>query len=148
MNLVKQLDEDLITAMKAHDSECLAVIREIKGNVKLANIDQKKEINDELVIDMVSRGIKTRKESIESFKAGNRRDLIDKTESEIEILNKYLPEQLSSDEVNAVIDEIFDSVKPESMKDMGKVMASATAKLKGKADMASVSKIIKEKLGA
>ena len=87
-----------------------------------------------------------RKESIVEFEKGNRQDLIDQTKAEIDILMKYLPEQLSEEEVLKVIDEIFAEVKPESQKDMGRVMKEANAKLKGKADMKTVSNIIKEKL--
>ena len=87
-----------------------------------------------------------RKDSITEFEKGNRKDLIEKTEEEIKVLENYLPEQLSMEEVIKIIDEIMDEVKPESSKDMGKVMKEAQAKLKGKADMKEVSSIIKEKL--
>lgn len=146
MDLVKQLDQDLVEAMKAHEKVRLSVIREIKAGVKQAVIDQKKEMNDELVIDVVSRGIKTRKESIKEFEKGNRKDLIEKTEEEIVILEKYLPKQLSKDEVLDIISEVFEKVKPEKASDMGKVMKELTPLLKGKADMKEVSEIIKNKL--
>lgn len=146
MNLVEMLDKDMIEAMKNHEKEKLTVIREVKAGMKQANIDQKKEINDELLIDVVSRGIKTRKESIKEFEKGNRDDLIEKTQGEIEVLNKYLPEQLSEEEINKMIEEVFEEVKPESSKDMGKVMGIITPKVKGKADMGLVSTIIREKL--
>ena len=87
-----------------------------------------------------------RKDSITEFEKGNRQDLIDKTQAEIDILMKYLPEQLSEEEVLKVIDEIFAEVKPESQKDMGRVMGLAQSKLKGKSDMKTVSTIIREKL--
>ena len=87
-----------------------------------------------------------RKDSITEFEKGGRKDLVDKTQAEIDILMKYLPEQLSHDEVKKIIDEVFTEVKPTSVKDMGKVMKEATAKLKGKADMKEVSTIVKEKL--
>jgi uncharacterized protein YqeY len=87
-----------------------------------------------------------RKDSITEFEKGGRQDLIDATQSEIDILVKYLPEQLSPEEVEKIINEIFEEVKPEGQKDMGKVMKEAQAKLKGKADMKEVSSIIKEKL--
>ena len=146
MDLVKQLDQDLVEAMKAHEKVRLSVIREIKAGVKQAVIDQKKEMNDELVIDVVSRGIKTRKESIKEFEKGNKKDLIEKTEEEIVILEKYLPKQLSKDEVLDIISEVFEKVKPEKASDMGKVMKELTPLLKGKADMKEVSEIIKNKL--
>ena len=144
--MVEQLEKDLIEAMKAKEKERLAVIRAVKAGLKQEQIDHKKEINDELLIDVVNRQVKMRKESIVEFEKGNRQDLIDQTKAEIDILMKYLPEQLSEEEVLKVIDEIFAEVKPESQKDMGRVMKEAKAKLKGKADMKTVSNIIKEKL--
>lgn len=144
--MVEQLEKDMIEAMKAKDMFRLTVIRMVKGALKQEQIDHKKEINDELLIDVVNKQIKMRKDSIAEFEKGNRQDLVEKTQSEIDILLKYLPEQLSSEEVEKIINEIFDEVKPEGMKDMGKVMGLAQGKLKGKADMKEVSTIIRNKL--
>ncbi len=144
--MVEKLDKDMIEAMKAKDKEKLTVIRMVKASLKQEQIDHKKEINDDLLIDVVNKQIKMRKDSITEFEKGNRADLVEKTQNEIDILMAYLPEQLSSEEVIKVIDEIFAEVKPESQKDMGKVMKEAQAKLKGKADMKEVSKIIRERL--
>ena len=144
--MVEQLDKDMIEAMKSKDKERLTVIRMVKASLKQEQIDHKKEINDDLLIDVVNKQIKMRKDSIAEFEKGGRQDLVDKTQEEIDILMKYLPEQLSSEEVNKIIDEIFEEVKPEGQKDMGKVMKEAQAKLKGKADMKEVSTIIREKL--
>ena len=144
--MVEKLNKDMIEAMKNKEQVRLTVIREIKGNMKLANIDQKKEINDELLVEVVSKAVKTRKESIREFEKGNRTDLIEKTNEELEILNQYLPEQLSSEEVNKIIDEAFAEVNPTGMKDMGKIMGLVNPKLKGKTDMSEVSAIIKNKL--
>lgn len=148
MNLVEQLDKDMIEAMKNHEKERLIVIREIKAGMKQANIDQKKEINDELLIEVVSRGIKTRRESIKEFEKGNRNDLVEKTQNEIDVLSKYLPEQLSAEEIIKIIDEVFAEVKPVSNKDMGKIMGVITPKVKGKADMGLVSTLIRNKLNS
>ena len=144
--MVEQLEKDMIEAMKNHEKERLMVIREVKAGLKQAQIDQKKEINDDLLIDVVNRGIKSRKDSIVEFEKGARQDLIDKTQAEIDILMNYLPEQLTEEEVKSVIEEIFAEVNPEGQKDMGKVMQEASSKLKGKADMKEVSTIIREKL--
>ncbi|MBR6137668.1 MAG: GatB/YqeY domain-containing protein [Bacilli bacterium] len=144
--MVEQLDKDMIEAMKAHEKEKLNVIRMVKASLKQEQIDHKKEINDELLIDVVNKQIKMRKDSISEFEKGGRQDLIDATQAEIDILMKYLPEQLGAEEVAKIIDEIFAEVKPEGQKDMGKVMKEAQAKLKGKADMKEVSSIIREKL--
>lgn len=144
--MVEQLNKDMIEAMKAKDKDRLTVIRMVKAALKQEQIDHKKEINDDLLIDVVNKQIKMRKDSITEFEKGGRKDLVDKTQAEIDVLMKYLPEQLSHDEVVKIIDEVFTEVKPTSVKDMGKVMKEATAKLKGKADMKEVSTIVKEKL--
>lgn len=144
--MVEQLNKDMIDAMKAKDKDRLTVIRMVKAALKQEQIDHKKEINDDLLIDVVNKQIKMRKDSITEFEKGGRKDLVDKTQAEIDILMKYLPEQLSHDEVKKIIDEVFAEVKPSSVKDMSKVMKEATAKLKGKADMKEVSTIVKEKL--
>ncbi len=142
----QRIVNDLKEAMKAQNKELLAVIRMVKGAISLEEINTKKELTDDEVISIIAKQIKTRKESIEDFKKGNRQDLIDQTNREIEILSKYMPEQLSTEEVNAIIDEIFDLVKPSSMADMGKLMGLAKEKLNGRADMGYVSKTIREKL--
>ena len=138
--------EDLKASMKAQDKEKLAVIRMVKGAISLEEINSKKELTDSEVIGIIAKQIKTRKESIEDFKKGNRQDLIDQTNREIEILNEYMPEQLSYDEVNKIIDEIFSEINPSGMQDMGKVMGIAKERLNGQADMSYVSKTIREKL--
>lgn len=148
MDLVKELDQDLIEAMKAKDSVRLTTLRAVKGNMKMQNIDHKKEINDELLIEVISKEIKTRNESIKEFEKGNRQDLIDKTKAEIEILNKYLPEQLSEEEIIEIIEKVFTEVNPTGIKDMGKVMGAVTPLVKGKADMGIVSGLIREKLNS
>ena len=144
--MVEQLEKDMIEAMKNKDKEKLTVIRMIKASLKQEQIDHKKEINDDLLIDVVNKQVKMRKDSITEFEKGNRQDLIDKTQSEIDILMNYLPEQLSDSEVEKIIDDIFAEIKPTTQQDMGKIMKEASAKLKGKADMKNVSTIIRTKL--
>ena len=144
--MVEQLEKDMIAAMKAGEKEKLTVIRMVKAALKQEQIDHKKEINDDLLIDVVNKQIKMRKDSIAEFEKANRTDLVDKTQSEIDILTTYLPEQLSTEEVEKIINDIFEEVEPEGMKDMGKVMGLAQGKLKGKADMKEVSTIIRNKL--
>lgn len=141
-----QILEDLKTAMKNQDKETLAVIRMVKGAIQMEELNTKKELSDEEVIGIIAKQIKTRKESIAEFEKASRDDLISKTESEIKILEKYLPEQLSDEEVLAIIEEAFSEVKPESMRDMGKLMGYLNPKLKGRCDMGNVSKIIRERL--
>ena len=137
---------DLVSAMKNKDKETLTVLRMVKGAIQLEEINKKQELNDEDVIAVLSKQIKTRKESIVEFEKAGRNDLVTQTQSEIDILSKYMPEQLSEEEVLKVIEEAFDTLKPEKPSDMGKLMGFVTPKLKGKADMSFVSKTIKEKL--
>ncbi len=144
--MVEKLQKDMIEAMKNHEKERLTVIRMVKAAMAQERIDHKKEENDELLIDVVNKQIKMRKDSITEFEKGGRQDLIDKTQAEIDVLMNYLPEQLSHEEVLKIIDEIFKEVNPTGPKDMGKVMGPAQAKLKGRADMKEVSSIIREKL--
>jgi len=142
----QNLLNDLVAAMKSQDKETLSVLRMVKGAIQLEEINKKSELTDEDFIGVVSKQIKTRKESIAEFEKAGRTDLVDQTKKEIEILNKYMPEQLSEEDVLKVIDEAFDTVKPQAQFDMGKLMGFVTPKLKGKADMSFVSKTIKEKL--
>ena len=144
--MVEKLKNDMIEAMKNKDKERLAVIRMVKAAMDLEHIDHKREINDDLLIEVVSKQIKTRKESIVEFEKGNRNDLVEKTQSEIDILMPYLPEQLSDEEVEKIIAEAFDKINPTSAKEMGLIMREVTPRLKGKADMKKVSEIIKNKL--
>lgn len=144
--MVEKLKQDMILAMKNKDKERLTTIRMIKGELDKEHIDKKREINDELLIEVVNRGIKQRNDSVSEFEKGGRTDLVEKTKQEIEILKAYLPEQLSEEEVIAIIDEAFVTVCPESARDMGKVMKEVTPKLKGKANMKKVSEIIKSRL--
>ena len=148
--LYEQVQSDMKEAMKSHDKDSLNTLRLLKSAIDLYLVNNKLERNnasDEIVIDVVAKQVKTHKESIEEFKKGNRQDLVEGLEREIALLSKYLPEQLSEDEVRAEIDKVFDKVKPTSMKDMGSIMKELGG-LKGKVDMKLVNSIVKEKLGA
>ncbi len=138
--------KDIIEAMKTKDKDRLSTLRLLKGAMQLEEINKKRELNDEEVISLIAKQIKTRRESILEFEKANREDLKEKTQKEIDILTDYMPEQLSEEEIIKEIDIAFDEVKPTSMKDMRNLMAILNPKLKGKADMSFVSKIIKEKL--
>lgn len=136
---------DIVVAMKEKDKETLAVLRMVKGAMQLAELDKKANLDEVEMTSLISKQIKTRKDSIEEFKKGSREDLISKTEEEIAILNKYMPELLSEEEIKAKVEEVFNIVKPESPKDMGKIMGQL-ASLKGSADMGLVSKVVKERM--
>ena len=142
----EQIMNDLKTAMKNQDKEVLNVIRMVKGAIQLEEINLKRELNDEEVVTVISRQIKTRKETISELENSGRDELIEQTKKEIEILNKYMPIMMSEEEINKVLDPIFEEVKPVDAKDMGKIMGKASPLLKGKADMSLVSKLIKDRL--
>lgn len=146
MNLLELLTNDMKAAMKDRDSFRLGVIRMAKGAMALDAINKKRDLTDEEMIDVIIKQIKLRKDSILEFSKAGRNDLVEQNEKEIEILNKYLPEQLSMEEVNAIIDDVISLLKPTSVKDMGKVMKEVTPKVKGRFDVSIVSNMIKEKL--
>ena len=110
--MVEKLDKDMIEAMKSKDKDRLVVIRMVKAALKQEQIDHKKEINDDLLIDVINKQIKMRKDSIIEFEKGNRTDLVEKTQKEINVLMAYLPEQLSSEEVIQIIDDAFNTLNP------------------------------------
>ena len=146
MNLVEQLKQDMITAMKDKDKDRLTVIRMVKAALDKEKIDKKIEITDDILIDVVNKQIKMRNDSIEEFKKASRDDLVESVTKEVEVLMNYLPEQLSEEEVESIISEVITTVDASTMKDMGKVMQEVTPKVKGRFDMKKVSEIIKSKL--
>ena len=141
-----KIKEEIVNAMKEKNTLKVQTLRGVKGEIDLEHINKKVEINDDLVISVLSHQIKTRRESIVEFEKGNREDLINKTNTEIELLQTYLPKQLSDEEIKEILDKVFDKVKPTSAKDMGLIMREASPLLKGKADMSKVSALIKERL--
>lgn len=146
MTLLDTINNDMKNYMKEKDSFSLGVVRMVKGAIQLESISKKKELTDEEIISVISKQIKMRKDSIVEFEKGNRQDLVEQNKKEIEILNKYMPEQLSMEEINKIIDEVFLLIKPTSSKEQGLIMKEITPKLKGRADMSLVSGIIKDRL--
>jgi uncharacterized protein YqeY len=148
MTLSERINSDMVTYMKSKDSFALGVVRMVKGAIQLEKINLKRDLNDEEVIGVISKQIKMRNDSIVEFEKGNRTDLVDQYKKEIEILNKYMPAQLTEDEINKIIDEAFATVNPTGPKDMGLIMKEISPKLKGRADMGKVNAIIKERLNS
>ena len=146
MTLSDRINEDLKTAMKEKDSFKLGVIRMIKGAMQLAKPNPREELTDDDVVGVISKQIKMRKESIKEFEKAGRDDLVTQNQKEIEILEAYMPEQLSEEELDKIIDKVFEEVKPSSVKDMGMVMKTISPLVKGKADMSLVNQKIKERL--
>ena len=140
--------KDLTTAMKEQDKFKLSVLRMLKSALQMEKISKKHDLSDEEVITVIKRQVKTRKDSMEEYKKYNKEEEVQNLTKEIEILNEYLPAEMSDDDINKALDAIFDELKPESIKDMGKVMKEASAIFKGKADMGVVNSKIKEKLNS
>ncbi|MEG1309682.1 MAG: GatB/YqeY domain-containing protein [Bacilli bacterium] len=136
----------IITSMKAKDKETLSVLRMVKGSMQLEEINLKRELNDIEVTLILSKQIKSRKDSIVEFKKGNRNDLVEQVEKEIVILEKYMPAQMSEEEIIKNVELLFKEVNPTGPQDMGKLMGKASPLFKGKADMGLVNRIIKERL--
>lgn len=147
MSLKDRISEDMKAAMKAHEKDRLAVIRMVRSAIRQTEIDGKKDLDDEGVIAVISKELKMRKDSLEEFKKGGRDDLVEKTQAEIDVLLPYLPEQLSEDEVKALVKEAVEQTGAASMKDMGKVMGVLMPKVKGRADGKLVNSIVKGMLG-
>lgn len=149
MALKEQLTEDMKTAMKAKEEGKLrlGVIRMVRSAVRQAEIDGKKELDDDGVAAVISKELKQRKDSLEEFKKGGRDDLVEKTNEEIKVLLSYLPEQLGEDEIRNLVKAAIEETGAASPKDMGKVMKVLMPKTKGKADGKLVNNIVKEMLG-
>lgn len=143
MSLKDQLAADMKEAMKAHEKDRLAVIRMVRGAVKQQEIDGKTELDDNGVIAVISKEVKMRRDSMEEFKKGNRQDLVDKTQAEIDVLMPYLPAQLSEEEVRALVKAAVEQTGAQTAKDMGKVMGVLMPKVKGRADGKMVNTIVK-----
>lgn len=141
-----KIKNDMIKAMKDKDKFKLSVIRMIKGSIDKERIDKKIEITDEVVIDILAKELKTRAESRLEFSKANRIDLVESLDKEIDIIKGYLPEPLTDEEIDKIIDEAFEETEASSIKDMGRVMKLVTPKVKGRCDMKEVSSKIKAKL--
>ena len=147
--LYEQLTNDMKEAMRNKDKETLSTIRLLKSAIDLYKINNKMDrdtVSDEVVIDVAAKQVKTHKESIIEFRNAGRDDLASKLENEIKIIEKYLPEQLNREEIEKIINDIFEKVKPTGKSDMGKIMKEANILLQGKADMKTVNEIVMSKL--
>ncbi len=146
MSLKKQIIADMKSAIKAGDKNQLRVVRLILAGIKQIEVDTRKEIDDSIILSLLSKMIKQRRDSVEQFTKGNRQDLVSIELTEIEILNNYLPEQLSEKELENIVNVVIQDLGASDIRDMGKVMAKMKIKVSGRADMSIVSTLIKEKL--
>lgn len=146
MPVIDQLTEDLNKALKGKDEVASSTLRMAIANLTNARIAKGSDLTDEEAIEELGRDAKRHKESIAAFESGGRPDLSDKEKAELEVLSRYLPEQLSEDDITKVVDEVVSQVNPSGPADMGKVMSGVMAKLKGQADGSVVSSIVRERL--
>ena len=146
MSMMENVAKDLTSAMKEQDKFTLSVLRMLKSALQLEKIRKKHDLTDDEVITVVKRQVKTRKDSMSEYEQYNKMEEVENLKKEIEVLSKYLPPELSKEEIEKVLDDIFAEIKPESIKDMGKIMKEATARLGNAADMSLVSSLVKEKL--
>ena len=147
MSLKETLNNDIKTAMKAKDKETLAVLRMIKTAVQAAEIDKKEELNPEEELTILAREAKQRRESLAEFVKAGRNELVAKTEAEIEIVERYLPKQLSVEEVKEVIATVAEKIGATTQKEFGKLMGAVMQELKGKADGNVIKEQVKAHLG-
>ena len=146
MSLKAQITEDMKTAMRAKDSERLGTIRLLQAAMKQKEVDERVELDDAAIVAIVDKLIKQRKDSIAAFEGAGRQDLADKEKSEIVVLEAYLPQRLSADEVNAAVKAIVVELGASGPGDMGKVMGVVKQRLAGQADMGLVSAAVKTAL--
>lgn len=143
MSLKDQFMVDLKAAMKEKDAVKKACVTMLRAAVKQVEIDERVELNDDQIVDIVAKQIKQKKGAIEEFSKGDRQDLVDEAQAEIDFLMTYLPEQLSEEEVKALVEATIAEMGASSMKDMGKVMGAMKAKTAGRADSKVVSDMVK-----
>ena len=147
MTLKGQLQDDMKTAMKAGDKDRLKVVRLIRAAINQIEVDQRIELDDAAVLGVLNKMVKQRRDSISQFRDGGRDDLADVEFAEIVVIENYLPEQMSDDELDAMIAKAISDIGAESIRDMGKVMGAVKAKAEGRADMAAVGAKVKSILG-
>jgi uncharacterized protein YqeY len=146
MTLKEQITEDMKTAMRAKDSERLGTIRLLLAAMKQKEVDERVELDDAMVVAIVDKMVKQRKDSIAAFTTGGRADLADKESAEIKVLEVYLPQRMSADETTAAVKAIVAELGASGPGDMGKVMGVVKTRLAGKADMGQVSAAVKAAL--
>ncbi len=150
MSIKKSILDELKSAMKQKEADKLRVLRSLKAKILEKEISERKggesELTDEQIVEVLMKAAKQRKESIEQFEAGDRQDLADKEKEELELIERFLPEMMSEDEVRAEVKDQIEQMGATSMADMGKVMGVMMDRLKGKAEGSMVSSVVKEEL--
>ena len=144
--MLEKVNSDLVTAMKEQDKFRTSVLRMLKSALKNEEINKKSPLTDDEVLAIIKKQVKTRKDSMNEYASYNRMDLADSLQKEIDILNEYLPEELSDEELEKIVKETITKVKAESIKQMGMVIKTISSEYGARCDMAKVSKLVKEKL--
>ena len=143
-----KLLEDVKTARRAGERSSLAALRLVSAAFKQYEVDNRTEVSDEMANQILTKMVKQRRESITQYEAGNRQDLVDQEQFEINLLMTYLPKQLSTEEIKVRVISVIEDCDASSMRDMGKVMGALNTELQGKADMSTVSSLVKTLLSS
>ena len=146
MSLKQKLQEDLKSSMKNKDAIKKSVITLIRSSIKQYEVDNRVELQDDEIVDLIAKQLKQTRDSREEFAKAGRDDLVSKAEAEIEVLKEYLPQQLSEEELNEIVISTISEVGATSMKDMKKIMTSIMPKVKGRADGKLINKLVKKNL--
>ncbi|MEC6747186.1 GatB/YqeY domain-containing protein [Marinilactibacillus sp. XAAS-LB27] len=146
MAKLEELNQDMKVAMKAKDRESLTTIRMLKSALQNEQISKGEELTDDEELTVLAREKKQRLESLHEFQEADRKDLVEKLEKELSIVDRYLPEQLTEEEISQIVQDAVVQTGADSMKDMGKVMGAILPKVKGKADGSLVSSLVKKEL--
>ncbi len=147
-DIKSQISDDVKAAMRSKDKERLGALRQIQAAFKQKEVDERIELSDEQTIAILDKMAKQHRDSIDQFQQADRNDLVEIEQFELNIIESYLPAQLSEAEINSLIDGAISDTGAESIKDMGKVMGILKGKLQGRADMGQVSGLIKNRLNA
>lgn len=146
MSLKEQLTNDLKEAMKEKDQLKKNVVTMVRADIKQLEVDKRIDLDDEGIIEIIAKQVKQRRDALEEFGKGGRQDLVEQAQQEIELLKKYLPEQMSEEEIVKLVKDTILEIGAQSMKDMGKVMAALMPKTRGRADGKLVNEIVKKNL--
>jgi len=146
MSIKERLTQEMKSAMKAKQKERLLVIRTMLAAVKQKEVDERVEVDDDMLLVILDKQLKQRRESAKIFREAGRDELLKNEEFEMRIIQEFLPEAMSDDEINKLIEQAIASTSAQSMKDMGKVMGILKPQVQGKADMSQISQLIKSKL--
>lgn len=146
MSLNEKLNEDMKQAMKSQNKFRLSVIRMVRSAIKNIEIDQRKTLNDDEIVDILSREIKQRRDSLQEFAKAGRDDLTEAVKTEIAIIAEYLPQQLTEEEIKAIVQQTIQETGASSKAEMGKVMSALMPKVKGRADGKLVNQIVQQQL--